>query len=120
MTDKTTEPRFNVGQRVRRQDSRTTGRVTGTWQHPGDEFFPPQSGVDVTMDDQFSPRPTPVRYHTLGKDFEPLPDDYLDDGEALEQIARTITHIPGDWAQAAEMLNATLAILHRNDRARKN
>lgn len=113
---------FQVGQRVRYKRGRrgSTGRVTGTWQHPGGEFYEAQPGVEVTMDHQYSPPPVPVRYHTLASDFELLPEDYLGDAEALDELARTVTHIPGDWAQAAGMLNAVLSILRRNERITEN
>jgi hypothetical protein len=116
----TTSTRLAIGQRVRYRNSRNTGRVTGTWQHPGDEFYPAQPGVMVTMDSQYSPPPVPVRFRVFESDFEPLPDDYLDDSEAMEQIAAAVTHIPGDLDVATEMLSTVLAILRRNDRIRED
>lgn len=105
---------LHVGQRVRliRGGRGYTGRVTKTWQIP----VGTQPGVDVTMDNQYSPQPIPVRYHVPEDSFEPLPDDYLDNDEAMELLARTVTHIPGDWAQAAEMLSTVLDTLRRNER----
>jgi len=118
MTSETPEPRFTIGQRVRLvRDPQATGRVTGTWQYPDGGFFPPQPGVDVTMDNRFSPAPVPVRYHVLGKDFEPVPDDYLDDSEALDHVTSVIRDgVPGDLTQARLMLAEIKGVLRRNDR----
>jgi hypothetical protein len=103
------EPKFRAGQRVRLpRDSRATGRVTGTG------VFPGGTGIEITMDNRYSPRPTPVRYHTLGGDFELLPDDYLDDTKAMEHIAAILApSVPVN-----EMLAEILGVLRRNGRTR--
>jgi hypothetical protein len=112
------ERQFSVNQRVRYKNDHcgrpATGRVTGTWEHFGDKFHPAQPGVDVTMDSQYSPRPVPVRYHIFETSFRPLPADYLDDSEAMTEIAGIMTHIPEDFDGTAEMLAGVLAILRRN------
>lgn len=115
--DETTGPQFTIGQRVRYKNSRDTGRVTATWQHPGDRFHSRQPGVDVIMDRQYSPAPTPVRYRIFESSFEPLPDDYLDDGEALAHIASVMAGgMPRDNAEARQMLAEILGVMRRNDR----
>lgn len=116
--NETTDPQFTIGQRVRYQNTRDTGRVTATWAWPeDDEFYPGWHGADVIMDNQFSPPPVPVRFRIQARKFEPLPDDYLDDGEALAHIASVMAGgMPRDNAEARQMLAEILGVMRRNDR----
>jgi hypothetical protein len=106
----TAEHPFRPGQRVRMRGTRRTGRVTATWTQVEGGW----PGVDVTMDETpgYAPGSEPARFTTSAQNFGPLPEDYLDDEQALERIAA----ICRPYSPVRQMLAEILGVLRRNDR----
>jgi hypothetical protein len=113
MNDQAQDHQLTAGQRVRYRDTRYTGRVTRVWAWPEDDkFYPGWHGADVTMDNQYSPAPVPVRYQIQAMHFTPLPADYLDDTEAMEAIAAILSSA----ASASEALTEIILVARRSMR----